>query len=206
MLFMVKKITSVDIYNFLLSKYKQGWWNSDPYRVMVESVLVQNTTWNSVIKAEKLFKGLLSPKWIENIDDNVFADLIISCRYSRVKTQTIKKLTVWYKQYDYNYKKVIKKTTDEIREELLNIKGIGPETADDILVYAFNKPSFIIDAYTRRLLVKLGFNFKNDKEIRAFLVKDIPVDAKVYGYYHGAILQYYKDIKDGNADIFIKKY
>ena len=179
-----------------MKKYKQVWWNNEPYRVMVESVLVQNATWKQVIKAEKMFKNTLTPEWIENVNDEYFSNLIISCRYSKVKTQTIKKLTAWYKKYNYDDKNVKKLSTKQIRDELLEIKGIGPETADDILVYAFHKPSFIIDAYTRRLLIKLGLNFKNDDEIRKFLTKDIPEDAKVYGWYHGAILQYYKDTKN----------
>ena len=192
---MKNKITSVDIYNFLMKKYKQEWWNNDPYKVMVESVLVQNTTWKQVVKSEEMFNNTFTPKWIENIDDDYFSNLIISCRYSKVKTQTIKRLTAWYKKYNYDHKIVQELTTKQIRDELLAIKGIGPETADDILVYAFNKPSFIIDAYTRRLLIKLGFNFKNDNEIRKFLTTGITEDAKIYGWYHGAILQYYKDIK-----------
>ena len=198
---MSNKITSLDIYNYLLTKYKKGWWHHDAFRVMVESVMVQNATWQQVNKAEATFKKHLTPKWIENIDEEYFANLIYSCRYSRVKTKTIKALTAWYKKYDYNEKNVIKLDTKTIRKELLAIKGIGPETADDILVYAFNKPSFIIDAYTRRLLIKLGFKFKNDNEIREFLIKGIPEDGKIYGWYHGAILQYSKDIEENKEDI-----
>lgn len=196
-----QNITSLDIYNYLLTKYKKGWWHHNPFRVMVESVMVQNATWQQVNKAEATFKKHLTPEWIEAVDEEYFANLIYSCRYSRVKTKTIKALTVWYKTYDYDAKKVMKKDTQTIRNELLAIKGIGAETADDILVYAFNKPSFIIDAYTRRLLEKLGFEFKNDNERRAFLTLDIPQDGKVYGWYHGAILQYSKDIESNKEDI-----
>ena len=199
----MKPTTSLEIYNYLLTKYKKGWWHHNPYRVMVESVMVQNATWKQVNKAEALFRKHLTPQWIENIDEEYFANLIYSCRYSKVKTKTIKALTAWYKKYDYNAKKVMKLDTKTIRDELLAIKGIGPETADDILVYAFNKPSFIIDAYTRRLLEKLGLHFKNDNERRAFLTKDIPADGKVYGWYHGAILQYNKDLEDKKEDVMV---
>lgn len=194
-------ITSLDIYNYLLQKYKKGWWHHNPFRVMVESVIVQNATWKQVNKAESKFKKHLTPEWIENVDEEYFANLIYSCRYSRVKTKTIKALTSWYKTYDYDEKKVMKKDTQEIRNELLAIKGIGAETADDILVYAFNKPSFIIDAYTRRLLDKLGLQFKNDNERRKFLTKGIPENGKIYGWYHGAILQYSKDIESNKENI-----
>ena len=122
---MKKQITSLDIYNYLLTKYKKGWWHHNPFRVMVESVMVQNATWQQVNKAEANFKKHLTPEWIEAVDEEYFANLIYSCRYSRVKTKTIKALTAWYKTYDYDAKKVKKKDTQTIRNELLAIKGIG---------------------------------------------------------------------------------
>jgi len=196
-----KKQTSLQIYNFLSSKYKKEWWPNEPYKIMIESVLVQNTTWKSVEKAEQNFKDSFTPEWIEMVDEELFSQYIYSCRYGKVKTKTIKSLTAWFKKYNYDAEKVKEKETNEIRKELLAIKGIGPETADDILVYSFYKPSFIIDVYTRRLLIKLGFNFKNDTEIRKFLTATIPETAEVYDYYHGFILQYSKDLETKKEDI-----
>lgn len=194
-------LNSFIIYNFLANKYKREWWPNEPYKMMIESVLVQNTTWTSVKKAEQNFIDKLTPEWIENVDEELFSQYIYSCRYGKVKTKTIKLLTAWFKKYNYNPNKVMKKNTYEIRKELLEIKGIGYETADDILVYSFKKPSFIIDAYTRKLLIKLGFDFKNDNEIRNFLTATIPEEAEIYGYYHGFILQYSKDIENKKEDI-----
>lgn len=77
-----------------------------------------------------------------------------------------------------------------LRSELLSIKGIGAETADVILVYALYQPSFVMDAYTRRFLSRLGFDLADDTEIRKFLEAALPKDAQVYGYFHWLILDH----------------
>ncbi|ORY25984.1 DNA glycosylase, partial [Neocallimastix californiae] len=135
------KLTPKEIYDKLKDEFGDPpWWPGDSYIVMVQSILVQNTTWSSVEKIT-------------------------------TKAKTIKYLTEWYGKYKYNVESVMKIGKTELRKELLAIKGIGPETADVILVYVFHKPSFVIDAYTRRLLERLGFSFKDDSEIRSFFEK-----------------------------------
>ena len=77
-----------------------------------------------------------------------------------------------------------------MREELLAIRGVGAETADVILVYAFFRPSFIVDAYTRRLLGRLGHDFANDAAIKEFFEGALPNEARLYGYFHWLILEH----------------
>ena len=81
---------------------------------------------------------------------------------------------------------------NELREELLSIKGIGEETADVILVYAFYRPSFIVDAYTRRFLRRFGYSFQNDEEIRKFFTSLLSAEAKDYGHFHWLLLDHGK--------------
>lgn len=83
-----------------------------------------------------------------------------------------------------------KKTLQVLRSELLSIKGIGAETADFILVYALYQPSFVIDAYTRRFLSRLGLDFTEDSEIREFFETELPKDARIYGYFHWLLLEH----------------
>ena len=77
-----------------------------------------------------------------------------------------------------------------MRKELLGIKGIGAETADVLLVYAFHRASFIIDAYTRRFLSRLGIEFDDDMQIRSFFENGLPADYQIYGWYHWLILDH----------------
>ena len=85
-------------------------------------------------------------------------------------------------------------STEELRKQLLAIKGVGEETADVILVYALYRPSFIIDAYTRRLLSRLGFQFSSDTEIRSFFEEGLEADAGLYGSYHWLVLEHCKAV------------
>ena len=84
------------------------------------------------------------------------------------------------------------KSLHDVRQELLALPGIGAETADAILTYAFRMPSFVLDAYTRRFLERLGYDFKTDEERRAFLTEEIEHSADMYGWYHWELLEHGK--------------
>lgn len=180
-----------DIYEKLLSIYgKPHWWSNDPFTVMFQAVLVQNTAWNNVLKACENIDEYLAPQYIDGLSIDELEQIIKSCGFYKVKARTIKALAEWYKKYDFSAEIAAKKAQSELRDELLKIRGIGAETADVILVYAFYRTSFIIDTYTRRFLQRLGYNFANDTEIKNFFEAGLPKNAKIYGNFHWLILDH----------------
>lgn len=168
------------------------WWPGDPYAIMAGAVLTQNTTWKNVEKSLALLGTQLQPLTIAGMSEAMLQQLIVPSGFYRAKAATLKRLTAWYGRYDFLPARVQQKTLLEVRTELLALKGIGPETADDILTYAFQMPSFVIDAYTRRLLDRLGMVFANDLERRRFLTANLPEKVEIYAAYHGAIVEHCK--------------
>lgn len=184
-------MTAIQIYEKLLEAYgTPRWWSDDPYTVMFQAVLVQQTAWSSVEKVTQTIGEKLTPSYISALPTEQLEDLIRPCGFSKSKAATIQRLTQWYSRYQYDAEKVQAVPKDDLRKELLEIKGIGAETADVLLVYAFHRASFIIDAYTRRFLSRLGFEFENDTQIRAFFESGLPDDYQIYGWYHWLILDH----------------
>lgn len=186
-------LTSKEIYARLIAAYgRTDWWPGTPYVIMVTAILVQNTNWNNVEKTMASMGERLTTGYIDSITEEELQPLIRSCGFFRAKAKYIKGLTAWYKNYDYKTEHVSAKPLGEVREELLSLSGIGEETADCILTYAFRMPSFVLDAYTRRFLERLGYDFKTDDERREFLTKGIEHTADMYGWYHWALLEHGK--------------
>ena len=182
---------ALEIYNSLNSAYGPAvWWSDDAYTVMVEAILVQNTTWSSVVKVIKALPQELTPLYISSLADAELESLIRPCGFAKRKSMAIIRITDWFRQSGYDVEKVAPLDKDELRNRLLSIKGIGNETADVISVYAFHKPIFIVDTYSRRLLMKLGFNFENDGEIKIFFGNGLQNDYHLYGWIHWLILQH----------------
>ena len=182
---------AVELYHALLGAYgTPRWWSDDPYTVMVQAVLVQNTSWRNVEKAYGEAGGRLRPANVLAPSAEELEALIRPCGFQKAKARTIMALTAWYGSHGFDAASIRSKPQEDIRGEILSIKGIGEETADAILVYAFHKPSFIIDAYTRRLLERLGYSFSSDKERKKFLGNELPQDARIYGYFHWFILDH----------------
>ena len=128
-----------EIYGLLLSSYgKPEWWSDDPYTVIFQSVLVQNTSWSSVKKTTALFHDELSAESIDSLDAEILMNKIRSCGFAKRKAETIKALTSWYLSYEGAIEKL---STEALRKELLSFRGVGEETADVILVYALLRPS-----------------------------------------------------------------
>lgn len=110
------------------------------------------------------------------------------------KAIKLKALSEWFKGYDFDINKAMNKDLTELREELLNIHGIGRETADCILVYALKKPSFVIDTYTRRMFHRIGFNIPNDyDDFRLMFENALGKDVDMYNRYHGLIVRHSKE-------------
>lgn len=184
-------MTAMEIFERLYTAYGQPrWWSYDPYIVMVQSIMVQNTSWSSVEKVTAALGDALSPQRILALKTEELEELIRPCGFCKGKSAAIRRLTEWYGKYEYEARNVKAVGQSRLRQELLTIKGIGAETADVILVYAFYKPSFVIDAYTRRFLERLGFCFGNDDEIRSFFQAGLKNDFQLYGWYHWLILDH----------------
>ena len=186
-------LTSQEIYDRLLEEYDPvQWWPGDEYAIMVTAVLVQNTAWSNVEKTVAEMGERLVPEFVDGLSEEELQPLIRSCGFYRAKARYIKALTAWLKSYDYAVERVQEKVMLEVRAELLALPGIGAETADAILTYALRLPSFVLDAYTRRFLERLGYGFKTDEERRTFLTDGIEHSADMYGWYHWALLEHGK--------------
>ncbi len=143
------------IYRLLFACYgPQHWWPGDsPFEIMVGAVLTQNTAWSNVEQAIDNLKavGLLELGSMRQASHAELAELIRPVGYFNVKAKRLLQLCRFLTESDG-----LERLADgELRERLLSVYGIGPETADDILLYAFNRPVFVIDAYTRRLFARL---------------------------------------------------
>ena len=185
----------INVYNLLLNHYKtRKWWpaNSD-YEMMIGAILTQNTTWKNVEKAISNLKDVLNPIDILKMDNDVLAEYIRPSGYYNQKTLKLKALTRWYEKYKFDIEEAKKKDGVTLRHELLEIKGVGPETADCILTYALDKPYFIIDTYTRRLFERVGFIVPEDyDDFRLMIENSIVKDTYLYKEYHSLIVEHSK--------------
>ena len=151
--------TIYQIYQRLFQVYgPQHWWPGEtPFEVMVGAILTQNTSWTNVERAIANLKRqkALSAARIVALPHKRLARLLTPAGYFNVKATRLKNFCCWYES-EGGGRKLQRLPTIDLRRHLLGVNGIGPETADDILLYAFNRPVFVIDAYTRRLFTRLG--------------------------------------------------
>lgn len=136
----------------------QDWWPGDSaFEIMVGAILTQNTAWANVEKAIANLIGqrALEPRKILNSRAEHLAEWLRPSGYFNIKARRLKNFCHWYLD-NGGYTALARLDTTTLRDGLLSVNGIGPETADDILLYAFERPVFVIDAYTRRLFSRLG--------------------------------------------------
>lgn len=183
------------IYNKLFDHYgPQDWWPAETdFEMMIGAILVQNTSWRNVEKAFVNLKPVLDPVSIEKLSEPELAELIKSSGFFNIKAKRIKSFLEWFKGYHYEVDRVKRINQELLRKELLSIKGIGRETADVMLVYAFDKPAFVVDAYARRIFYRFGFDmpasydgFKDEVE------QDIPKDIELSNEYHALLVEHAK--------------
>ena len=192
--------TLLGIYGKLYKKFgPQYWWPGDtPFEVIVGAILTQNTAWYNVEKAITNLqqKKLLSPKALSRSTDSKIAALIRPSGYYNIKTKRLRNfLTFLNSKFKGNLSKLLNERTDLLREDLLRIKGIGPETADSILLYAANKPVFVIDTYTKRILSRHGIAPKDAKyeKLQNLFMSNLTSDVKLYNEYHALIVKVGKE-------------
>ena len=151
------------IYNRLLARYgQQRWWPAEsPFEMMAGAILTQSAAWGNVEKAVAGLKaaGALSPPALRKIKHTELAGLIYPSGYYNAKAKKLKALADWIGKYcGDDISRLTRGSTQNLRRQLLGVHGIGPETADSILLYAAGRPVFVIDAYTRRIVDRLGLS------------------------------------------------
>ena len=183
------------IYHRLLDAYgPQNWWPAEePFEVMVGAILTQAAAWRNVEKAIDNLKTAraLSPRALRQFSLSGIAALIRPCIYYNVKARKLKSLANWLGEYcQDNLSKLFSNTTDQLRQQLLSIWGIGEETADSIILYAANKPVFVIDAYTRRIINRIGLAPDNTSytAYQSLFMDNLPADATLFNEYHALLV------------------
>jgi endonuclease-3 related protein len=160
---------------------------------MVGAILTQNTSWRNVEKAlQKLKeKGILNPEGMHPLTKPQLASLIKSSGYYRIKADRLKSfMDFLFEGYDGDLKKMGKEPLAELRKKLLQVKGIGPETADSILLYGLKKPIFVVDAYTKRILSRHGIISEKApyEEVQKLFINHLLLDEKLFNEYHALLV------------------
>lgn len=191
----------LSIYHQLMARYgPQYWWPAqEPFEIIVGAILTQSAAWLNVEKAIASLKaaGALSPEALRRLSLSEIAALIYSSGYYNAKALKLKSLASWLgKYYDDNLNNLFTGNTDHLRQQLLSIHGIGRETADSIILYAAHKPVFVIDAYTRRIISRLGLAPDNNSYIayQTLFMDNLPSDAGLFNEYHALLVCLAKDV------------
>ncbi len=198
----MKKIQKVlKIYEKLYNGFgPRHWWPAEtPFEVMVGAVLTQNTSWTNVEKAIFNLKKrrLLTPERLNGIPHRKLAGLIRPSGYYNIKAKRLKSLVSFLMHnFKGNIALMRRQDSKALRKELLLVHGIGPETCDSIMLYALNKPIFVIDAYTKRIfsrcgMVKEGVTYD---ELQRLFMGSLPRNVRLYNEYHALIVQLGKEI------------
>ncbi len=185
-----------EVYSRLHAAYgPQGWWPGDsPFEVMVGAVLVQNTAWKNVERAiDNLRQAcLLTPHTLYQLPVEELQELIRPAGYFRIKARRLRNLLDYlFQQHAGSLEQMFSLDTDTLREALLQINGIGPETADSILLYAAEKPVFVVDAYTNRVLKRHGWmDYDADyHQIQEHFQASLETDTALYNEFHALLVR-----------------
>ena len=189
-----------EIYSKLLSAFgPQHWWPGEtPFEVMVGAILTQNTNWGNVEKAIANLKrrGVLGPHALHLLSHEELAALIRPAGYFNIKAKRLRNfLDYFIETYGGDVTRMRAQSLETLREELLAVKGIGPETADSILLYALDKPSFVIDAYTHRILARhfLITEEADYHEMQELMKASLQQDTALYNEYHALLVRVGKE-------------
>mgnify|MGYP000901118049 FL=1 len=175
------------------------WWPGEtPFEVMVGAILTQNTNWKNVERAIANLKSerLLDPGRLLDLHPATLAKLIRPAGYYRVKAGRLRHFIAYFVEaYGGKVKRMAAEPTGKLREELLAVKGIGPETADSILLYALEKPAFVIDAYTRRILSRHALCAEDETydDLQAIFTDRLPAEVELYNEYHALVVETAKE-------------
>lgn len=173
---------------------RQHWWPARTrFEVVLGALLTQNTSWSNVERALGNLRRarLLTPGRLAQVPSARLASLLRPSGYFRQKTRAVQSfLSHLKRRYRGSLAGLLRRPTDELRRELLSLRGIGPETADSILLYAAARPVFVIDAYTRRVLDRhaLAPASAPYQELQDFFHRHLPRDANLFNEYHALLV------------------
>ncbi len=193
------------VYQRLIGAYgDQSWWPADSsFEVMVGAVLTQNTAWTNVEKAISKLKHAdsLTLESLLALPDEALAQLIRPSGYFNIKAKRLKNLCLWLAE-NGGESKLAAVDTGALRLSLLQVNGVGPETADDILLYAFARPVFVIDTYTRRLFSKLCLIQGSEpyEDLRQIFEAELEADVSLFNQYHALIVRHAREKCQQTAD------
>ena len=182
---------------YLLLKHfgPQHWWPArGPFEVMVGAILTQNTAWKNVERAIANLREaeVLDPLALASLSLGSLEELIRPAGFFRVKAARLKALVDFVvEHYGGRVEAMASEPGWYLRERLLSIHGVGEETADSILLYALEKPFFVVDAYTRRILSRQGLISGKESygEIQAFFMDQLPGDVDLFKEFHALLVE-----------------
>lgn len=184
-----------DIYSRLYAHFgAQHWWPGEgPFQVIVGAILTQNTAWSNVEKAMANLKRaqLLTPTRMHKTPAASLARLIRSSGYFNLKAKKLKAFTRYlFTEHRGRLARLFRLDMTRLREQLLAVYGIGPETADSIILYAARQPIFVVDAYTRRIGARLGLSSSNASydELQRMFMEHLPHDEPLFNEYHALLV------------------
>jgi endonuclease-3 related protein len=188
------------IYRRLYSFFgPQHWWPADnPFEVMVGAILTQNTNWQNAERAIGNLKkhGLLNPRKLYRLPPKRLATFIMPAGYYNIKARRLKNFLIFlFRSYKGKIKNMSLQDKGELRSALLSVNGIGPETADSILLYALDKPVFVVDAYTKRMLLRhriidQGADYS---QIQNLFMKNLKNNVRLFNEYHALLVRLGKE-------------
>jgi endonuclease-3 related protein len=184
-----------EIYRRLLAVYgPQHWWPGEtPFEVIVGAILTQSAAWTNVEKAILKIKNaaVMSPAAMQLLSQTELAELVHSCGYYNMKAKKLLAFVEWLSlRYNGDLDRLFGRELSPLRQELLEVHGIGEETADSILLYAGNKPIFVIDAYTRRIVDRLDMAVKGPRyaDYQDLFMRNLTSDVVVFNEYHALLV------------------
>jgi endonuclease-3 related protein len=191
-------MTFQQVYKKLFACYgPQHWWPADsPFEVMVGAILTQNTAWSNVERAITNLRShaSLSPQAILKTPLPDLAEQLKPSGYFNIKAKRLCNFCQWYVEKG-EYRCLSRMASDELRKQLLSVNGVGPETADDMLLYAFERPVFVVDTYTRRIFSRLALidHDAGYEGVRHQFENSLKADAAMFNEYHALIVRHAKD-------------
>ena len=176
----------------------QGWWPGEtPFEVALGAILTQNTNWSNVARVIQGLKeaGLLNPGALKALAEGELARLIRPAGYFNVKARRLKSFLAFLEEFQDSMELLAAADLETLRPALLKVKGIGPETADSILLYALDQPTFVVDAYTFRILSRHGLLAEpcTYEDLRQLFMDHLPSEVGLYQEYHALLVRLGKE-------------
>ncbi|MFH1665050.1 MAG: endonuclease III domain-containing protein [Candidatus Omnitrophota bacterium] len=186
----------VEMYTLLEAYFGDlGWWPAgSDFEVVVGAILTQNTAWTNVEKAicRLRSRGFLDPRKIERAAISRLSDLIRPAGYHRLKAFRLKEISRFImSECGGDFGKMKRRSREALRVKLLSVNGVGPETADSILLYALGKPVFVVDAYSRRIFSRHGLGKEDDPydAVSARVMRHFPRDRRALNQFHALLVE-----------------